>query len=98
MAGAGVASADGADTNGAANECTEAAAASNSSTQINIPVNVGVSVFGDVTQSNTAQQNSAQANQIQQICQNGDDNFAANVAGIGVEQANNSLNLLDNEL
>ncbi|MFC9293612.1 hypothetical protein ACFTWH_21565 [Streptomyces sp. NPDC057011] len=95
MAGAGVASAVGSDTDGAGRECTQAAAASNESTDIIIPVNVAVAVFGNVTQSNVTQSNEAQSNSIQQICINGDNSNAANVAGFDAQQSNGSANVLD---
>ncbi|MCJ1678598.1 hypothetical protein MTF65_14815 [Streptomyces sp. APSN-46.1] len=88
VVGAGVATADGTDTNGAGRECTQAAAASNSSYTVNVPVNVAVSVFGDVTQSNTLQSNSTQSNSLQQICINGDNSSAANVSSSEVTQSN----------
>ncbi|MFD9407279.1 hypothetical protein ACFWBN_09725 [Streptomyces sp. NPDC059989] len=98
MVGAGVASAVGSDTDGASRECTQAAAASNTSTDYIFPVNVAVAVFGNVTQSNVTQTNEAQSNTIQQICVNGDNSSAANVASLGVEQSNASANVLDEAL
>ncbi|MEV8535182.1 hypothetical protein [Streptomyces sp. NPDC051211] len=95
MVGAGVASADGTDTNGASTECTQAAGASNTSTFITIPVNVAVAVFGNVTQSNSTQSNTAQSNTIQQICINGDNGNAVNAASTDVGQSNVLANLLD---
>ncbi|MFJ4776574.1 hypothetical protein [Streptomyces sp. NPDC088762] len=94
MVGAGVASADG-DGDGAARECTQAAEASNTSTSVNVPVNIAVAVFGVVAQSNTTQTNTAQSNEIQQICVNGDNGSAANALGLDFDQTNAFVDVPD---
>ncbi|MFG2879130.1 hypothetical protein ACGFYU_29705 [Streptomyces sp. NPDC048337] len=95
MAGAGVASAAGSDTDGPARECTQVAGAGNTSIDTVIPVNVAVAVFGTVTQTNVTQSNSAQSNTIQEICVNGDNSSPVNAASLEVGQSNASATALD---